>query len=423
MRIVYIQNGYFPYEMKGSEVLNSIYTDEVIKNNEVYCIASNLVKPIGKFIPFIGRTKEIYEKVDGVNVIRLDFFFLPYVFSQIISKIPDVPYMPLLKKIKNKVFIYSQGFKYIGLEKTLRRINPDIVHTTPLSCIYSYQALDVVNRINSERNKCNKENNSEKKIKIVLTTAFHSNILKSFDEEYIKKRLKEFSLIITSTLAEKEKLAKYFDVDATVYMPDILKKHDIQKFYQLQNSSYSDKIKKLKDDGNKIILFCGTKSNDKGIYLTIEVLKKLILNNENYTLVVCGTNTLAWNIYKFIKLRKYIVQSNIIDVKYISRGELNKIFSLSDIFFLPSRVETLGFVYTEAMYFKLPIIADNSIEELKEIYGDNISYIDNNINDPNNIEQIANEFSTVYLQKTTNINKIHKRDSKNKLDKIYKSII
>lgn len=107
------------------------------------------------------------------------------------------------------------------------------------------------------------------------------------------------------------------------------------------------------------LLFVGHVFPRKGVKYLIEAIK--YIEKYDIKLHIAGNTKKDPVYYQRIK---DLVDSNNLNEKVIIYGrvseeELNRLYSLTDIFVLPSLWEGFGIVLLEAMHFKLPIIASN----------------------------------------------------------------
>ena len=104
-----------------------------------------------------------------------------------------------------------------------------------------------------------------------------------------------------------------------------------------------------------MILFCGRLIHKKGLFLLLDVVRKLQV--ENWELVICGDGELKE------RLKERIDELNLKD-KVMMKGavpysEISRIYEEADIFVLPSLRESGGSVLIEAMAHGLPIVSFN----------------------------------------------------------------
>jgi glycosyltransferase involved in cell wall biosynthesis len=127
--------------------------------------------------------------------------------------------------------------------------------------------------------------------------------------------------------------------------------------------SYSDAerqniITNLKQKHNlsaddRIFLFCGRLDRQKGVDILIHAMAKI--NFLNIKLIICGTGD------QLSYLKKLSMELNVSDnIIWVGwQANTDQYYIISDYFIMPSRWESFGLVFLEAMFFKLPIIATN----------------------------------------------------------------
>jgi len=115
--------------------------------------------------------------------------------------------------------------------------------------------------------------------------------------------------------------------------------------------------KKLGISQNKVILYVGRFTYEKGVSHLIHALPKISSNYPNTVLVLIGSGPLLKYYYKLAKQLGVLSQLRI--VENIPHSELNSYYNAADIFVLPSYREPFGIVVAEAMACQLPVIASN----------------------------------------------------------------
>lgn len=93
----------------------------------------------------------------------------------------------------------------------------------------------------------------------------------------------------------------------------------------------------------------------KGIDILLDAFSQVVQKNKNIELVIYGDGPERKNLERQIK------ELNLVDYVILygryERAILSKEYAKADVFVLPSRKETFGVVYIEAMYCGLPVIA------------------------------------------------------------------
>ena len=118
-----------------------------------------------------------------------------------------------------------------------------------------------------------------------------------------------------------------------------------------------------KDEKTFQILTVGYLIERKGFKYLIEAMKEVLKEHENVKLKIVGSGPLEKPIKKLIKELK--LESTIEIISNVSDEGLLELYNLSDLFVLPSIVDSegntegLGVVLLEAMACKLPVIGFN----------------------------------------------------------------
>ena len=140
------------------------------------------------------------------------------------------------------------------------------------------------------------------------------------------------------------------------YVPDLLKKNIYNKSVVIPNGiddfwfKNKGKVKSLPARNEIRILYVGTIDKNKNISTTIKAIDILREKNLNIKFTVVG-KIINRRLYKLINERSFV---NCISFK--PKEELLKIYREHDVFVMPSKHETFGLVYAEALTQGLPII-------------------------------------------------------------------
>lgn len=152
-------------------------------------------------------------------------------------------------------------------------------------------------------------------------------------------------------IKEKEyKLAKYiFSISSYVKESLITNNISIEKIFDLPIGNKISTIQYEKKD-NKIfqILYVGTIRDQKGVKLLIKAIDEI--NKSNIALKLIGQIN-EQHYYDLINSRPYITH-----LPYIANNQLNEHYQQSDVFILPSYLDSWGMVVIEAMSNNLPVI-------------------------------------------------------------------
>ena len=113
-------------------------------------------------------------------------------------------------------------------------------------------------------------------------------------------------------------------------------------------------ISNSRSDNFVRILFVGRLEARKGIDILISAIPKILEKNQNVIFDICGSGDhLPYQL-------EFGLQKKVFFHGYQSRDSLEQFYKICDIFVAPSRYESFGLVYLEAMRFGKPVVACNS---------------------------------------------------------------
>lgn len=222
--------------------------------------------------------------------------------------------------VKQSLNLFKKYIKEEGL--------PDIIHVQ--SALYGgLVALEI-----------------KKKYNIPFVITEHSSsvlqgILRRHDVHILKEVYNNADYRISVGGALKKAIEAYSYKKVEV-IPNIV---DIDKF----SIDYSNR----NNDEFTFISICHLKEN-KNVDLTIKAFNEVLKVHNNARLIVVGDGPEKENLIDLSK--KFNINSRIDFVGAISREDLNKYINKANAFVLPSKYETFGIVYIEALACGLPII-------------------------------------------------------------------
>lgn len=225
----------------------------------------------------------------------------------------------------------------------------------------------------------------KKKFNIPFVITEHSSAvlqgeLRKHDIPILKEVYNDADYIISVGEALKKSIGKYSFSKVEV-IPNIV---DVNRFS-------IDIAKKNKDF--TFISICHLKEN-KNVDLTIKALKEVSKTITNIKLLIVGDGPEK---EKLINLSKESGINNIIEfLGAISREELSEYINKADAFVLPSKYETFGIAYIEALACGLPIIT-SKCGGPEDFFSGEIGYMIPNTN--------VNELKNAMINMINNINK------------------
>lgn len=159
----------------------------------------------------------------------------------------------------------------------------------------------------------------------------------------------EATTLTKSVLAENSLKQKGFKNISTIGVA-----LDDGKFKKIDNTKIHI-IKKIKKE-NINLLYVGKLEKRRNIIFLIEILEKLIKENNKYRLILVGKGNKKYvdKVFKFA--RKKGLMDYIIYEESINQENIKQLYDQCDVFLLPTSYEIFGMVLLEAMYFKIPVI-------------------------------------------------------------------
>lgn len=210
-------------------------------------------------------------------------------------------------------------------------------------------------------------------MKTIFEGVYHINEEVEFHIEVEEYLLNKSKFIVSNSKAIEKQYNQYYN-DAcegkTFLIPHGLE--DMRKF--VKNN------KKLSDNSDNIeILFVGRLEYRKGIDIIFECIPYICKKYNNVIFRFCGDNKInmpnSEKNYKDYFLSKYNKFSErVIFEGYISDEEIIDRYSNCDIFIAPSRFESFGLIFLEAMIFSKPVIGTN-IGGIPEVVENGVSGI------------------------------------------------
>lgn len=177
-----------------------------------------------------------------------------------------------------------------------------------------------------------------------------------FDALFIWRiNYKNVHVLTKSVLAENDLRIKGFSSVKTVGVglnPYMLESNvmDLPQIIQDLQANKND---------NRYLLFIGEISHRKNLLFLIDILNRLVNNGNhiNYKLIVVGKNSDQEYFDSCMKkVHQYNLDNNIQFCGVIEQKYLKELYSLADVFLLPTQYDIYGMVYLEAMYFGIPVV-------------------------------------------------------------------
>ena len=325
-------------EFKGDPhgiFVHRLMREIVGQGNEVYVLA-----------PFSGDKTDYI--LDGVHIKKFNYFY-PKKFQRLCGR------SGMIDNIKEGIFVKLQFLSFIlfNLSNSRKLRDMDVVHVqwpipNGLGALFLkiFSNVPYINTIHGEE--------------VYLSKRYHTTFILKLLVNNSYKTLTNSSKTLKVSLEnglEKDKLEIIpFGVDTNIFKPNPVPRE--KKLFQ--------------------ILSVGYLIERKGFEYLIKSVNEVLKIHDNVKLKIVGTGPLENQIKNLIKELK--LEKNVEIICNISDEKLLELYNSSDIFVLPSIVDSqgntegLGVVLLEAMACKLPVIGSN-IGGIPDIVHDRINGI------------------------------------------------
>ena len=284
-----------------------------------------------------------------------------------------IPYDEI-KKLGGRVFLvpkYQKLLKYLkALEKLFKENQYRIVHsninTLSVFPLYAAKKASVPIRISHSHSTSNPKEWKRNLIK---------NILRPFSKRYA-----------TDYFACSELAGRYLFGNKTFDRGEVKIIHnaiDIDKFRFDEEARKKFRKEFGIKDSTIVIGHVGRFVQQKNHTFLVDVFKEYHEKNPDSKLLLVGSGPLEDKIKK--KVEKFGLKNSIIFLG--QRNDINKLYSVMDIFCLPSLYEGFGMALLEAQVSNLPCVASTEISKEVELV-DNFQYISLNLSSQIWVEKI-----------------------------------
>ena len=329
MRICHIIPIYFPGIESGSskyiqgisEVLNG-------RGHDVTVLTADAIEGRAWLLPFFGgySTKKV-EFMDGVRVKRLKTQWQITLPLYLINRVGR-PFLPGPKR--DLLSLLSVGPYLSNLEEELRNEKYDVVHVTTFPFGLVYLVWRACRRLNQP---------------FVCTPFIHFE-----DRRYLNpilwEMLKEATAVFASSNYEREEMVRR-GVDGSK-IGVISMGINPKEWTDVNGSRFRQKYGL---EGKTMVLFAGTKSNDKGAIHLLDAVKKVKDRVRDLVLVSIGWPTQEWK-----RKTRELNGTSLLDLGYVTEIEKRDAFDACDLLVMPSRGDAFGISYLEAWGRGKPVI-------------------------------------------------------------------
>ncbi len=284
--------------------------------------------------------------------------------------------------ILSDFYLLRAGYTYSSLiREYLEKIQPEIVHVYGIHLFWLPYILSRLVLRNSSAG-------------LILWTIYHHFVRYErylFERPKIKNILSGADAIITSTHYERSVIERYIGGNKNeIHVIPV--PVDLESFLN-PPKEYCDKLREKLGNPDHIILTM-TLNEDKG---SLNVLRALIDLRERYNVVFVsfGRSRLE-DLNKFNKLKNKLPNNvKAFYFGYVKEETKALLYTIADVFAMPSIADSFGMAYAEAWYYNTPVIADDN-PVMREVIGSSRGLLVRR----NNIEEIKTAIRTLVEDKT-----------------------
>lgn len=164
-----------------------------------------------------------------------------------------------------------------------------------------------------------------------------------------KEGFRQADAIVTVSGWTKNKVVKKYGIPAS----KVQVVHNGIEFAG-NNESIEMNLERLKKAGNKIVLFVGRITLQKGPDYFVSLAEKVLLYEPKTFFVVSGSGDMEGEMIRQVAARG--LSSNFIFCGFLRDKELQSVYKAADIFVMPSVSEPFGLVPLEAMISEVPVL-------------------------------------------------------------------
>ena len=171
------------------------------------------------------------------------------------------------------------------------------------------------------------------------------NNVNSYIYEIEKKGLEFADLIISNSNYTKNNIVKHYNIN-----PDKIKPVYLASFDPNCNFDFKDSIK----NKNKIVLFLGRLTLQKGPDYFIEVANQVLKFEPNTSFIVAGSGDMLPRLIE--RTLELNIHSKVNFTGFLTGDDVHKAYQLADVYVMPSVSEPFGIGALESLKNKTPVI-------------------------------------------------------------------
>ena len=305
------------------------------------------------------------EKGHEITVLYADRFG----HSTSIPKDPNIKFIPVRFRLP-KIFqtpVVGRIINYLGLTELIRFQEDSKLISRSINFLQLEKPFDVIESPSNGATLyryLTSINSSNCMIRIATTDKKHSSINSTTTSSYLKRTLEEESKtlnqcpnLVTHTYAHRDNICREYNLPT-------------QKFSIIPLSVKIPLAEEILPTFNKrktVVLFVGRFEKRKGIDLMFEIIPRVLLVNEDVEFRLVGEDLNKDHQIAFQSKHPQI-QDKVCFMGKISTKELENEYRNCNVFIAPSRYESFGLIYAEAMSYAKPVIGTN-VGGIPEVIG------------------------------------------------------
>lgn len=329
MNICHIVPIYLPGILPGcSKYVHDISTNLIKRGHLLTVLTADAINGRGWVDPLFGKYSSIKEEwINGARVRRLNTRW-PITLPMYLLREIAGPLLP--GSMGHMASLLSAGPYLSDLEKELKKGDYEIVHVTAFPFALCRQVWKACTTL---------------KKPFVCTPLIHFED-PGHKNPLLWETLKDAAAVIACSNYEKEGMMKMGIHPSKIHM--IPMGIRLEEWNETDGKRFKQKYRL---EGEKIVLFAGTKNYNKGAIHLLDAVEKITTEMGEVTLVSLGLSTEEWK-----KKKNSLRQIHLLDLGYVSEEEKRDAFEACDLFVMPSRYDSFGIVYLEAWQCGKPVI-------------------------------------------------------------------
>lgn len=128
----------------------------------------------------------------------------------------------------------------------------------------------------------------------------------------------------------------------------------VDSSHMLNRGEASNKLKALKKGGNKIVLYAGRLTIQKGVDYFLQAAAKVLGHEKKVTFLVVGSGDMETQL--IMQAAQLGISDKVIFTGWLKGAELFEAFSVADLYIMPSVSEPFGLIPLELMMLGKPVI-------------------------------------------------------------------